>query len=155
MAKVKRKAAKVRKVKKYVRTNAPTTTVLARTKNRLNITGLLVTIAYRNMGKWLTVTDFVNEAAKDGVMLDGMHTSVKLASLSGNSKRLLPEYQRDELLRKPAEAQTRVGSGNIPHWAYMFNVNGTVRIKQALDHTRVNNITLARFISPPVSVTRI
>lgn len=127
----------------YVKTNCPTTEVKEAIKNRINIMGLLVVIAYRNRDKWLTLNDFIAEAAKDGVILTDKNVSAYLIRLSGYQPGLLPSYQRNELKRK----------GSKMNYLYRFNVRGTIRIRGALGFTRVENITKARFVAFRIKTT--
>lgn len=135
---------------KYVRTNSKTKIIQKTIKNRVNISGLFVIIAYKNRYRWLTMVDFIAEALKDGVVVSPYTASPTLQDLSGNTKYIAPGYRRDELLRR-ATQRTDVNSRTA--WEYKFNDGGTMRFKGALGFTRVERISKAVFVSTKIKRT--
>jgi hypothetical protein len=116
--------------------------------------GLLVVIAYRNSGEWLTTGDFIREAAKDGVSLTPGQIAVRLQMLSGNAPMIKKAFQRNELTRIKLSVSVKNKSG-IPRqtiYAYTFNPRGTVKITGALGFARVENLSKAAFVG--VSFTK-
>src|ERR1035437_2965578 len=125
----------------YVKTNAVTKPILNKIKNRVNRTGLMVIIAYKNKDIWLSVGDFKREAARDGVLIPRNTLFFMLATLSGLRFDIMPAYRRNELIRKPVTDKDRIKYGwdeRVKH-QYKFNIRGTIRIKGALGFARIEN----------------
>jgi hypothetical protein len=133
---------------KYVRTNCKTKIIEPTIKNRVNKTGLVATIAYKNRGVWFSSADFMAAALEDGVVISPNSMSPILVDLSGHSSGVLPEYQRNVLIRSAATEEDFIDSGYDirTKWFYMFNDRGTMDIKGALGTVKVERLTKASFI---------